>query len=1451
MRSTSEKVPEEKNSMEEDLKALQKTVSDLCKSFEGWTQQKSKQRNDSGSFKSDTPEAHKRRCFICGSDRHLKNRCPQNSTSNKNNTSRFSYRKKNHQAKHVASASTGLFVECKINDVVTDCLVDTGATLSVLSVRTWDIINQSCTTNLEVFKQQIFTASGNPLEITGSATVMIELCGIKSVTKIIVADIDNDAILGLDFLKANDCQIDITSNTLKIKGRKCQLNLAGKLGCYRVTLSEKLELPSRTEMIIEGKVDLPPIRKHDLGIIEPTERSFQIGKGLVAKALVHSNDKVPLRIVNLSNETELLYPGTHIANLSFVSNVYDGEQKGQETKHSKRIPSHLSDLYDKTTVGLSPKQCGEIKKLLIKHQSTFSESDDDLGRTGIIRHKIPTGMAQPIKQPPRRLPVHMNEEADKQIEDMLKKEVIQPSSSPWASGIVMVQKKDGSKRFCVDYRKLNDVTLKDAYPLPRIDSSLDQLAGAQWFSCLDLNSGYWQVEVDKQDRQKTAFSSRSGLFEFKVMPIGLCNAPATFERLMETVLAGLNWKICLIYLDDIIVLGKTFEDMIDNLDKVLEKLHDAGLKLKPRKCQLFKPEVEFLGHIISCEGVKTDPKKTQVVSDWPKPEDIKSLRSFLGFCSYYRRFIPRFSEIAKPLHRLSEKGVKFTWSDECNSAFETLKKKMVEAPILAHPDFSKEFIIDTDASDVAIGAVLSQKFDEKEYVIAYASRTLTKSERRYCVTKKELLALVHFVKYFRHYLYGKPFTVRTDHGSLRWLMNFKNPEGQIARWIEILAAYDMKIEHRPGRLHRNADRLSRIPCRQCVHNEERKHREKGNLNIACPVQMQDEDSIEIKCIQEKDPDISLVKSWIKEGSKPEHKDIASGSYFLKSLWSQWSRLEIKDNLLVRKWEVLGTETINWQAVVPMTHRRLVLKYAHDIKASGHLGITKTLGKIRQRYYWPGLQNDVRDYVNGCEKCNKIKDPTKSKVAPMQLVRSGFPMERLAIDILGELPKTENGNKYILVVADYFTKWTECFGMPNMETVTIARILVNDVISKFGIPAKIHSFQGSQFESNLFTELCKLLQVEKTRTTPYHPQSDGMVERFNRTLATMLRAFVNENQRDWDEQLPYVMMAYRSTEHETTGLTPYMLMLGRETATPLDIMFEMPQSLKSIPVNQWVWEIRERLESAHTLVREYTGESMKRQKKYHDRRVSYERFEAGDSVYVYFPVRKSGHSSKLTCFWRGPFQVSERLSDVLYKVNCGRLGSIQVIHCDRMRKAKSQLLLGEDIDQCTNEHESETYPDTDNVFEENASAPDEVSDGKRVRRKPTWTKDYFMYTCRSMMPQTKTTPRKHALCPVCKELIVKEDFAKHVVDCSVNRVECEKCGVTFKKQIYLIKHQKRQHAFDPFAQNKSDSEPKQVKQLETASTLESNSEPEDWDKDPDIELEEGIISEKRYHNRKGY
>ena len=314
----------------------------------------------------------------------------------------------------------------------------------------------------------------------------------------------------------------------------------------------------------------------------------------------------------------------------------------------------------------------------------------------------------------------------------------------------------------------------------------------------------------------------------------------------------------MVYLDDIIVCGKTFEDMVKNLDEVLDRLQEAGLKLKARKCQLFAKRVDFLGHVISEDGISTDPKKTECVQNWPVPTIVKEVRSFLGFCSYYRRFIFRFSEIAKPLHKLTQKGVRFKWTKECQNAFQTLKTKLVNAPVLAHPDFNYGFILDVDACDQSIGAVISQKINGEEHAIAFASRTLTKSECAYCVTRKELLALVTFVKHFKHYLYGKNFLVRTDHSSLRWLMNFKNPEGQIARWIETLSSYDMKVEHRPGRLHQNADGVSRIPCKQCGVNEETSN----SVNV---VGSSNSEVFDLKVIQDSDRDISLHMNWLEKG----------------------------------------------------------------------------------------------------------------------------------------------------------------------------------------------------------------------------------------------------------------------------------------------------------------------------------------------------------------------------------------------------------------------------------------------------------------------------------------------------------------------------------------------------------------------------------------------------------
>ena len=322
-------------------------------------------------------------------------------------------------------------------------------------------------------------------------------------------------------------------------------------------------------------------------------------------------------------------------------------------------------------------------------------------------------------------------------------------------------------------------------------------------------------------RDKSAFSTPSGLYSWNVLPFGLCNAPSTFERLMECVLAGLRWEILLVYLDDVIVFGRTIAESVDRLRAVLDRFRAAGLKLKPSKCHLFQREVAYLGHVVSPEGIHTDPAKIEAVKDWPTPITQTQVRSFLGLASYYRRFIRGFAEIAGPLHRLTEKSAKFKWTSECEEAFQKLKEALISAPVLSYPQEEGQFVMDTDASAFAIGCVLSQVQDGEEKVVAYGSKSLSRPERNYCVTRRELLAIVVFLKKYRHYLGGRKVKVRTDHGSLRWLFNFKTPEGQLARWLEVLSSFDLEIEYRPGKRHQNADGLSRRPCRQCGRWEER------------------------------------------------------------------------------------------------------------------------------------------------------------------------------------------------------------------------------------------------------------------------------------------------------------------------------------------------------------------------------------------------------------------------------------------------------------------------------------------------------------------------------------------------------------------------------------------------------------------------------------------------------
>ena len=734
---------------------------------------------------------------------------------------------------HIVSIiSTGGFrVEGKVNGVGTSFLLDTGASATLLRQDTWERVNVPPVRKelTPCPEHRLVSVDGSPLQVHGRTIVSLDLAGERfELAVTVVSPLTSEAILGVDFLQPHQATIDLGRRQISFgKNRERYAPLRESVQkesvhAIGVVTAEAIQIPPCSEAVVMARTT--DFINGGSWLVEGNwDKRLPAA---VARALVEPRSgKVPVRLLNARAETVTVRAGSEIATLEPVEPLPDTVVASVEG--AAQIPEKeemLLRLVEQNGDELSGDEKEKFLALLIQYADVFALSGSDLGRTSNLKHEIPTGDAPPIRQAVRRMPPQRRQEVQELLSRMLKDDIIQPSSSPWAAPVVLVRKKNGSFRFCVDYRRLNEVTRKDAYPIPRIDDTLDTLAGSKLFTTLDLLSGYWQVEVAVADRAKTAFSTPDGLYEFTVMPFGLCNAPATFQRLMDLVLRGLQWTQCLVYIDDVIIPGRSFGEHLNNLQAVLQRLREAGLKLQPKKCAFLQRQVNYLGHVVTSDGVAADPAKVEKVSTWPIPTTVKEVQQFLGFAGYYRRFVKHFANVARPLHRLTERVTEFRWTDECQAAFDELRRRLVTSPVLAYPDYTKSFTLDTDASDTGIGGVLSQRdADGEERVIAYASRALSKPERNYCVTRRELLGVVYFAQYFRPYLLGRRFTLRTDHGSLTWLRNFKEPEGQLARWLERLQEFDFEILHLRGRKHTNADALSRRPCRQCgreSHGEE-------------------------------------------------------------------------------------------------------------------------------------------------------------------------------------------------------------------------------------------------------------------------------------------------------------------------------------------------------------------------------------------------------------------------------------------------------------------------------------------------------------------------------------------------------------------------------------------------------------------------------------------------------
>ena len=714
----------------------------------------------------------------------------------------------------------------------------------------------------------------------------------------------------------------------------------------------------------------------------------------------------------------------------------------------------------------------------------------------------------------------------------------------------------------------------------------------------------------------------------------------------------------------------------------LQRLGEYNPKLKPSKCCVLQKQLVFLGHVVSGDVLATDPAKTQLVRDWPVPENLRQLRGFLGLATYYRKFVKSYADIAATLNRLLCKNQHFDWTQECQTAFEQLKNALITSPVLALPNDSDPFVLDTDASDESIICVLSQVQNSEEKIVAFAGPTLSKIERNYCVSRNELLAVVYFTKYFRQYLLGQKFTIRTDHAALQWLNKTPNPVGQNARWLEILGEYDFEIKHRRGASHGNADTISRHPCLRkpsCTACHPA-HNETEGLHCASVKQMSTQDdpgAIDMLCwspddlpaAQRSDPDIGFVMAMLESSPhKPTWDQIAAQSADVKSLCNEWERLQIHGNILCRKWAMLDGTPDRWQVVLPVCYRSEFIKLAHSGATGGHAGRSKTQHQVQLRAYWPGWRMDDALEVQKCTSCAQYHRGKAPKQTPLKPFLAGEPFETLSLNITGKHPKSRRGNEYIVIVVDHFSKWADAFAVRSHKAPIVAKILVDHVFSRYGMPKRLLSDQAPEFESELFTELCRRLEIDKIHTSAYQPSTNACCERFHRSLNAMLGKMVLENQSNWDDCLPTVLAAYSAAKHESTGQSPNMLVFCGENRAPLDIALGCPAEEQQHYDSyvEYVSDLRQRQRKLYALARKHLNAAAERRKRDYDAKVKPMTFAIGQWVWYFCSRRYVKRTPKWCRNYHGPFLVTAVIEPNDYVIQRSRRFKLQVVHGDKLK-----------------------------------------------------------------------------------------------------------------------------------------------------------------------------------------
>ncbi|CAF1241976.1 unnamed protein product [Rotaria sordida] len=1212
-----------------------------------------------------------------------------------------------------------VYIKIRVNDQPTEAIVDTGSAISIIHLNFLKTIHHK---NFIYKNHTCQTANSTSLNIIGQIKLEIK---IKSITTYVVACVATNLItsilLGNDWINSNHVHLYGDQKKLTIPDQHDQLISIPYVEptCinYPALLIRQITLPPYSQQLVDIICQIN--NAHNL-IFEPYERHISKFIFMPHTLLNINKNQAKVLLINAQNRQQTLSKNTRIGTISrdatytiyattqipTKNNSILNEHHQTSTRHYNKLKSRAvlckKDNSNQEKLNIICHHCDEhflsgndLQKHLrgkcyseqIRQQILEStkhienpkhrlEIQDILWRNKILFDPTPSIINIPPQSaiktadhPPiysKQYPASSKDQEIKfqETQKLLERGQIEESTSPWSSPIVLVKKKDKTMRFCIDYRRLNAITIKDAFPLPRIDEIFDQLSDATYYTKFDFKSGYFQVPLSKEDRPKTAFSTRDNHYQFTVLPQGITNGPATFQRVINHILGPTRWKYALAYIDDVIIYSKTFEEHLSHVNEICTILKNARFRLNPEKCEIARTQTDYLGHRIQNGEIRPSPTNIHGLLNTRLPQTADEACKFVKAAEYYRKFIPNFSQIAEPLRKFvpttktqRKKGQKtiITLTNEEIKAFEQLKNFLTTDLVLRLPNNRFPFKVQTDASDEGIGAVLLQIYPDGERPIAYLSKTFTQAQRKWSPMEQECYAFICSLDKWHNYLSGITFIWETDHKALTQLNKKAQINKRCERWRLKILEYDFNVKYIPGSINLMPDYLSRSPVDDAEEDPDEtihlisKSTQTDILNVnnhssivaaveTCAMKLRNKtlDDISNTKLSSDSLNTSIEENRITPFSIEELIQAQQNDDYSKNILNnikKYKNYMIKDNLLMRR---LNPPV----PYVPQgDFRKTILQIYHDTAANGaHFGRDKTIHKIKQRYFWPSMYKDINNYVKSCIICaqyNPRRQKTPGKLQPIKPPEGVWQL--VSMDFHGPInPTSRRGNKYIICLTDILSKFVITKAVRDNTAQTAVKFLKEDVISKFGTPRCILTDNGTHFTSTLMNELIKQIGSTHLYSTPYHPQSNGQVERYNSTMDAKIAALSNIQKTDWDDQLPFVTFNYNTSIHSSTKQIPFEMMYGRTPILPFDyqednvtIQYDDEHVNK---LNQFLTKLNEQ-------ARINIIKNQERYKQRYDTNRSDPSYNVGDLVLV----KTLNMHSKFNVRYEGPFRIIKTLT----------------------------------------------------------------------------------------------------------------------------------------------------------------------------------------------------------------